>query len=258
MNRLFRASIVENRQIIPDHFLLTLRPLIKIPTPKPGNFFMLSVDHGMDPLLKRPFSIHRLFGDDVQILYRLAGKGTHILSGRNKGDILDAVGPLGNKFPPPGSGDKTILIAGGIGIAPIFALAEKLKNKEILLFYGAKTKEELLCTDQIKSLGIDPVISTDDGSCGQKGTAIDALIKHLIRHPSLVTSHRLYACGPRPMFKSLSLLAKKHNLKGYIALEQHMACGIGTCLGCVINTVDGYKRVCREGPVFPLEKILWE
>lgn len=225
--------------------------------PEPGNFFMLSVDRGMDPLLKRPFSVHRVLGSTFQILYRVAGKGTHILSGRKEGDVLDVVGPLGNSFPSPRTGDRIILVAGGLGIAPIFSFAEKIKKKAPLLFYGTKTKEELLCVDELRSLGIDAVISTDNGSFGKKGTAVDALKKYISRQPSN-TRHCIYACGPAPMLKSLSHAAKKYGFKGHVALEQHMACGIGTCLGCVVNTVVGYKKVCKEGPVFPVEKIIWE
>jgi len=215
---------------------------------------MLSVDRGLDPLLKRPFSLHRRTGGDFQILYRIAGKGTSILSKRKKGDLLDVVGPLGNGFPPARSRDKIILAAGGLGIAPIFALAEKLKKRKPILFYGARTREELLCIDDLKTIGIDPIVSTDDGSMGKKGNIVNVLRNFLVHE----THHVLYACGPRPMLIALSSLANKFSLNGHIALEQNMACGIGTCLGCVVNTVDGYRRVCKEGPVFSIEKIIWE
>ncbi len=217
---------------------------------------MVSVDHGLDPLLKRPFSVHRLSGKDFQILYRIVGKGTAILSERKEGDILDIVGPLGNGFPPPGARDRIILVAGGLGIAPIFALAERLKDKKPLLFYGARTKKELLCTDEFRSLGIDRVISTDDGSSGRKGFITDTLRKFLIQKQK--AHYCLYACGPEPMLASLSALAGELNQRGYVALEQNMACGIGTCLGCVVHTKGGYKRICKEGPVFRIGEIVWE
>ncbi len=257
MNRLFKASVIENRHLIKNHCLLTLHPLEKIITPKPGKFFMLSVDTGLDPLLKRPFSIHRRFGEDFQILYRVAGKGTGILSKKKPGDILDVIGPLGNGFPALKTQEEIILAAGGLGIAPIFCLAESIKNKKPLLFYGARTKDEVLCLDELKALGIKPVITTDDGTIGRKGTVVDALNDFLTRHPSPVTRHSLYACGPEPMLRALGHTAKKFNLKGYIALEQYMACGLGTCLGCVINTKSGYKRVCKEGPVFRIDEVVW-
>ncbi len=269
MNRLFKASVIDNKQLIKNHYLLTLHPLEKIKKPKPGNFFMLGVDNGLDPLLKRPISVHRLLNGDFQLLYRVAGKGTAILSRKRPGDILEILGPLGNGFPVKKKSENIILVAGGLGIAPIFALAEALipphpplqkggiQKGNPILFYGARTKEELLCTDKLKSIGIDPVISTDDGTLGKKGNIVSVLKEYLSRHPSLVTDHVLYACGPEPMLKALSELAMKKNMQGYIALEQHMACGLGTCLGCVVKTTKGYKRVCKEGPVFPIEEIIW-
>lgn len=262
MNRLFRASVIENRQIKKDHYLLTLHSSEKFKQPEPGNFFMLSVDSGLDPLLKRPFSIHRLIGSDFQILYRVVGRGTGLLSRRKPGELLDVTGPLGNKFPIANTQDKIIFIAGGLGIAPIFSLAEKLIKKKPLLFYGARTNEELLCVDELRTLGIEPVIATDDGSSGRKGNIVNVLRNFLasdsgraIRESSQLC---LYACGPKPMLMALSQLAIKYDLKGYMALEQNMACGLGTCLGCVVNTKKGYKRVCKEGPVFSIKEIIWE
>jgi len=218
---------------------------------------MLSVDSSLDPLLKRPFSLHRWLGRDFQILYRTAGKATNILIKKKPGDIIDVMGPLGNGFPPAKTHDKIILVAGGVGLAPIFGLAETIKNKKPFFFLGAKTKQELLCMKELKSIGIKPVIATNDGSLGMKGTVVDALEDFLSRHSSLVTCHSLYACGPKPMLYNLSLLANKYKLKAYVALEENMACGIGACLGCVVNTKNGFKRVCKEGPVFPIDEIIW-
>ncbi|RJQ21230.1 MAG: dihydroorotate dehydrogenase electron transfer subunit [Nitrospiraceae bacterium] len=256
MGKLFKASIRENGLVIKNHYLLTLHPIEKIPKPEPGNFFMLSISDGLDPLLKRPFSLHRWLDGDFQILYRVAGKGTELLSRRRTGDVLDVVGPLGKSF-TVNKQNKPILVAGGLGIAPIFALAEKLKKRQPALFYGARTKKEVLCIDELKTLGVDPIVSTDDGTFGAKDNIINVLTKYLARHKSPVSNYCLYACGPKPMLVALSNLAKKFRLKGYIALEQYMACGLGTCLGCVINTTRGYKRVCKEGPVFSTDEVIW-
>ncbi len=257
MNRLFQASVIENKKLIKNHYLLTLHPLEKIKKPKPGNFFMVAVDNGLDPLLKRPISIHRWLGGDIQLLYRVVGKGTSRLSEKKPGDILGILGPLGNGFPLNIKSENIILVAGGLGIAPIFALAELFSKRNPALFYGARTKNEVLCTDELKAAGIDPVIATDDGSSGRKGNIVNVLKEHITRHVSRTTDNILFACGPEPMLKSLSALAAKHKVKGYMALEQHMACGLGTCLGCVVKTIKGYKRVCKEGPVFPIEEIVW-
>jgi dihydroorotate dehydrogenase electron transfer subunit len=258
LNRLFKATVVENKQIINNHYLITLHPLEKIQKPKPGNFFMLSVGSGLDPLLKRPLSIHRLVNGGFQHLYRLVGKGTDMLSKRRPGDTLEILGPLGNSFPVPKANDKMILVAGGLGIAPVFSIAEKYSKRKPLLFYGAKTINEVLCINELKSIGIDPVLSSDDGTVGKKGNIVNVLKKYLVKQSSSNTRCVIYACGPGPMLKSISALSEKHNVSSYIALEQTMACGLGTCLGCVVSTTAGYKRVCREGPVFPAEEIVWD
>jgi dihydroorotate dehydrogenase electron transfer subunit len=265
LSRLFKAAVTDNRQLIKNHYLLTLQPLKKIKKPRPGNFFMLSVDNGLDPLLKRPFSIYRSASGELQFIYRIVGKGTNILSKRKAGDALEVIGPLGNNFPVKKTQKNVVLIAGGLGIAPIFSLAEtvappppkKRKDTSPLLFYGARTKKEVLCTDELKRTGIDPIISTDDGTIGKKGNIVNVLKKFIAHNSSHITRYSFYACGPEPMLKALSPLAEKYKLNIHVALEQNMACGLGTCLGCVVKTRTGYKRVCKEGPVFPIEEIVW-
>jgi dihydroorotate dehydrogenase electron transfer subunit len=296
LSKIFQTSVRENKYLSQNHYLITLRPSGKITKPRPGQFFMLSADSGLDPLLKRPFSFHRQRGRDFQLLYRTAGKATNILKRKKTGDIINVMGPLGNGFPV--FKNNVIIIAGGIGIAPLVALAESIIQQSQIpprpwsphhggqasappeagkppltkggwdfkpvFFIGAKTKKELLCVNELKSIGIKPIISTDDGTSGQKGFITDVLKEFLTRHLPTgqagspgVTRHCLYACGPKPMLKEISLTAKKYNIKGYMALEENMACGIGACLSCVVNTKHGFKRVCKEGPVFPIEEIVW-
>jgi len=257
LSRLFRASIKENSSLTENHYLLTIHPLKKIVKPKPGQFFMLSINSRTDPLLRRPFSLFRWLGGDLQLIYRIVGKATMILKDKKPGAILDVIGPLGNGFPMINGEEKAILIGGGLGVVPLFALAEKIKDKRPVFFLGAKTKKELLCIAELRSIGIKPIIATDDGSLGQKGVITDVVKGFLTCHSSLVARHCLYACGPKPMLRELSSISVKYGLRGYIALEENMACGIGACLSCVVNTKDGYKRVCKEGPVFPIEEIVW-
>ena len=223
----------------------------------PGNFFMISVDRGLDPLLKRPFSIHRWLDGDFQLLYRVTGRGTAILSKKKNGDVLEGIGPLGKGFPVKAGSRKIILVAGGLGIAPVFNLAEHTAKNKPLFFYGVRTKREALCLDGVRSLGIDPFLSSDDGTLGARGTVVSNLKKYLKNHSASASRIVLYSCGPEAMLRALSLFAKDFGAKGYVALEQNMACGIGTCLGCVVQTKKGYKRVCKEGPVFPMEEIIW-
>ena len=258
MSRLFKATVIENRLLTENHYLLTLQPSQKIQKPEPGNFFMLSVNNGHDPLLKRPFSIHRYINGDIQILYRVVGKGTRILSNCRTGSTLETLGPLGNKFPAPSKKSSIILVAGGLGIAPLFYLAEKLKKREPSFFYGARTADEILLNAELKSLGVTLNIATDDGSLGKKGNIITLLNKFLLHKKESCENPILYACGPEPMLRALSHLSHKLDLKGYVSVEQHMACGIGTCLGCIVKTHNGHKRVCKEGPVFKINDIVWD
>jgi dihydroorotate dehydrogenase electron transfer subunit len=258
LGKLFKISIRRNKLLTENHYLLTARPLIKISEPTPGQFFMLSVDNGIDPLLNRPFSLHRWLGEDFQLLYRVVGKATSILKERKPGDILDVIGPLGNGFPVGDMGKKKpVLIAGGIGIAPLMALAETVAKSKPIFFYGARTEKEVLCLNELRSIAIDPVISTDDGTLGKKGVVTDLLNEYLSQDSAQKSEHCLYACGPEPMLVSLSGIARKYKVESFMALEESMACGIGTCLGCVIRTKDGYKRVCKEGPVFSSGDIVW-
>jgi dihydroorotate dehydrogenase electron transfer subunit len=230
---------------------------------------MRSVNEGLDPLLKRPFSIHRSGNGDIQFLYRVVGKGTGILSIKKPGDSVEVLGPLGNNFTVTSRQKNIILIAGGLGIAPIFSLAESLirplsqpkkrgSNNKIMLFYGARTKDEILYGNELSSIGFKTVIATDDGTSGKKGNIISIFKRHIMNSSLHAKNYSIYACGPEAMLKSLSTFMQKHKLKGFAALEQNMACGLGTCLGCVVNTKHGYKRVCKEGPVFPIEDILWD
>lgn len=258
MSKLFQISVKDNRQVAKDHFLLTARPLDTIHAPNPGQFFMLSVDSRLDPLLKRPFSLHRFISGDLQFLYRVVGKATAILKAKKTGDTMELIGPLGNGFPvDEREGAKPVLVAGGMGIAPLFALAERLAKRQPVFLYGARRAEEVFCKDELNSIGIAPIISTDDGTSGRKGIVTELVDEFLSKHQSSSSDYSIYACGPKPMLASLSGITKKHKVKAYMALEESMACGVGACLGCVIKTVDGYKRVCKEGPVFSSDDIMW-
>jgi len=257
LSKLFQANVKENAKLSKSHYLITLHPVKKIKKPEPGQFFMLAVNQNADPLLRRPFSLHRWLGRDLQLLFRSVGKATNILKEKKPGEMLEIIGPLGNSFPLNPSKSKPVLVAGGLGIAPLFALAEKLSQKKPLFFLGAKNREEVLCIEGLNSIGIKPVVSTDDGSLGQKGLITDVLKDFLSRHPSPLTRYCLYACGPKSMLKELFVLTKDLGVKGYFALEENMACGIGACLSCAVNTKKGVKRVCKEGPVFPIDEIIW-
>ena len=223
--------------------------------PVPGQFYMLEVSKGMDPLLKRAFSLFRRTPEGIQILYRIKGKGTSLLRDLKEGTAITLLGPLGNGYPLPSADQSPLVIAGGIGIASVFSLVEKL-SKKAFVFYGARIEEELFMSDALEKVYRELVVCTDDGSCGVKGTVVDVVRDFIQRHDDLHLPV-IYACGPNVMLREIARTAAANRIKAYVSLEEHMACGIGACLGCVVKTRSGYKRVCKEGPVFDAKEIVW-
>jgi len=228
-----------------------------MPEPSPGQFFMIEVNRGTDPLLKRAFSLFRKTEEGVQILYRIRGKGTELLKEMKEGSVLEVLGPLGNRYPVPlDESSIPLVIAGGIGIASVFSLVEQLAGRAIL-FYGARTKDDLLMLNEARSYAKETFVSTDDGSAGTKGSVAETLSSFLSNPQPPASTCRIYACGPHPLLKAVSEIAFERRIKAHISMEEHMACGVGACLGCVVKTRDGYKRVCKEGPVMDATEIIW-
>jgi len=225
---------------------------------KPGQFLQVKVSDNTEPLLRRPFSIHNVKSGQIEILYEILGKGTEALAQKAAGAYLDCIGPLGNGFEfrtPYPAPRNPILVAGGMGIAPLFFLAQRLSKGKTLVLLGAKNKKQILCEKELRRLGCRVMLATDDGSKGFKGKVTD-LLRHLIS----AIDHRpsaIYACGPRPMLKEIARISQTQHIPAQASLEEHMACGIGACLGCVVNTRQGFKRVCKDGPVFQAEEIIW-
>jgi len=199
------------------------------------------------PILRRPFSIHRFRKSGIEILYKVKGIGTRMLSFLKKGDRLNLLGPCGNGFKIKEA--PSILVGGGMGVAPIFALAESLKSSSVTCLMGARTKNELLMVNEFQGLGINFRIATDDGSCGRKGTVLDLLLSHY------TASATVYACGPLPMLSSIIKFAKENKASCQILMEERMGCGMGSCLCCALPTKVGYKKVCKDGPVFDVEEL---
>jgi len=259
-----KTRIISHLNIAPQHFKMILEAPQIAKEAKPGQFIHVKVSEGINPLLRRPFSIHRVIDKEIEILYKIRGKGTEILSQRKEGELLDIIGPLGNGFPFGEEQNKNILlVAGGIGIAPLIFLAEKLreiKNQKskikIIALLGAKTKDFVLCEKELKDLCTEVKISTEDGSYGFKGLVTELLKNSLTPDYSSLTT--LYTAGPLLMLQEIKKIANIFKILVFASLEENIACGLGGCLGCVIKTKQGYKRVCKDGPVFNLEEVLWE
>ncbi len=229
--------------------------------PLPGQFYMVEVNRGHDPLLKRAFSLFRRIPQGIQLMYRIQGRGTSLLRNMKEGTVISLLGPLGNGYPFPEEGQTPVVIAGGIGIASVFSLIEKLCGRAYVI-YGSRTKEELFMLDELKIISKGLFVCTEDGTYGEKGNVINLLNHFIKEHGPNSNNSPVYACGPRPMLKAVAEFASAKGCKAYLSLEEHMACGIGACLGCVVKTKSEsqkfkYQRVCKEGPVFDSEEIIW-
>ncbi|HTY07706.1 MAG TPA: dihydroorotate dehydrogenase electron transfer subunit [Candidatus Edwardsbacteria bacterium] len=243
------VRIAGNRRVGAGVHLLRFRAPAIARAAQPGQFLHLLAP-GM-ALLRRPFSIHDIDGDGIAILYRIAGQGTALLSRLRQGEPLDVVGPLGRPFAIENGRPHHIVVAGGIGIAPLQLLLRRLRAAKLspLLCYGCATKTELR-----PHLRVKRIVATDDGSCGAKGFVTAALEAALDRYPGA----QLYGCGPWPMLKALAAIAARRRLPCQVSLESFMACGVGACQGCVVKAVDGYRTVCHDGPVFESAAIDWD
>jgi dihydroorotate dehydrogenase electron transfer subunit len=253
-----KVKIISNRKIKNNCWRLELDSGTIAGNASPGQFLEIKVcDEGL-PLLRRPISIHGVNGSRVQLIYEVVGSGTRVLSGRRKGEALDVIGPLGKGFEygrKPGG--KAVLVAGGMGVAPLLFLAKKIKLAKPLVLIGAGSREQLLCLQEFKAFGCRMAIATDDGSAGFKGKVTELLDRLLREMSDAGRPGNIYACGPQPMLKAVAKICLGYNINSQLSLERHMACGFGACLGCVVSTKSGYKRVCKEGPVFKGEELLW-
>jgi dihydroorotate dehydrogenase electron transfer subunit len=256
------ARVIDNKQVAKEHFKLTFASDYISSHADPGQFVHIRCTEGTEPLLRRPFSIHRINKEHGtrEIIYRLIGIGTHILSNLQLGAYIDVMGPLGTGFVIESSADVALFAGGGCGIAPLFqaaAQAKKMGIKAVYAIIGASHRDLVLCEQDFKGLGVETVVTTDDGSHGRKGVASDILLELLSSHLTSLTSH-LYSCGPRPMLKAVSEISQQFKVPCQLSLEEWMACGIGACKGCAVKTTKGYKMVCKDGPVFDSKEIIWQ
>lgn len=253
-----KARILYNKKVKDSYFHLALKAPEIAGDCAPGEFLNIKVSDADEPLLRRPLSIHRVKGPDIELLYEVVGRATGILSCRKSGEYLDIIGPLGNGFKLGAKNKKlNMLVAGGMGVAPLLFLAERLAQSGNfpLVLIGAKTRGSVPCEEAFRKTGCEIKIATDDGSRGFRGYVSELLSKVLSAASG--GGANIYACGPRPMLKEVSRISKEFDIPAQVSLEEHMACGFGACLGCVVNTKEGFKRVCKEGPVFSADKIIW-
>ena len=221
-----------------------------------GQFIEIRVNDEIDPLLRRPISIYNIDGKLIEFVFQVRGKGTVILSEKEEGEEIDVIGPLGQGYFNFEGKKNLAIIGGGIGIFPLYELAKRAKsNAKINMYLGFRSKEFVVLEEEYKKISDKFILTTDDGSYGSKGFAID-LLKFDIQKEKF---DGIYACGPLPMLKAVQELAKETNIHCQISLEERMGCGIGVCLGCAVKTNNSedieYMHVCKDGPVFDSQAV---
>ena len=199
--------------------------------------------------LRRPISVCDYDNETLTIVYKVVGKGTEQMSAMTAGEKLDILTGLGNGYDLSLSGNKPVLLGGGVGVPPMYNLAKKLlaQGKDVTVILGFNTKSEVFYEEEFKALGCKVIVATADGSQGVKGFATTPLAE--------LDYTYFYTCGPEPMLKAVY---KATNTSGQMSFEERMGCGFGACMGCSCKTLTGYKRICKEGPVMKKEEILWE
>lgn len=254
MKKLVQDFIVlEKIDLNEDHFVLDVKAPEPLPMINPGQFVNVSVHNSNISFLRRPLSIHFVDYERnvIQLYVKKVGEGTHKLGELSEGDRLNIVYPLGNSYSIL-SNSNVLLVGGGCGVAPLLYLAKVLNdnNNQVTTLLGVRSKKDALKLDEYSKYG-QIVISTEDGSMGEKGYPTDH---------SLLTSEKfdqIFTCGPEPMMKAVAAYAQKEGITCEVSLENTMACGFGACLCCVTETKEGNKCTCTEGPVFNINDLKW-
>ena len=253
-------SVVQKiEQLVDATYRLTLLAPAISAAAQPGQFVMAACGASYDPLLRRPFSIHQVAAEagTLQLLFKVIGTGTKLLSTLLPGDVVSLIGPLGRGF-HFAKESPVCLVGGGMGIAPLLFLAQTILEQPLLpdscvVLLGSRSAAD---TPQLAAafadLGCLVRIATDDGSLGHHGLASDLL------PPYLSTTKKVFVCGPFAMMAAIAKLSRDSAVPCEVSLEAHMACGLGACLGCTVHGVGGgYKHVCKHGPVFKAEEVVW-
>lgn len=258
MASLTKGLVIENRQVSRDMFEMELIVADMVELCNPGQFVNIKIGDGPAPLLRRPLSLfdvdkHR---GSIAFLYKVLGHGTELLSRVRPKDYLDVMGPLGRGFTLTDIPGNALLVGGGVGIAPLIYLARELKESKfnVTVLHGVENIGQLVVLDKLRQMKIEFMPATMDGSAGFKGFVTD-LLKEKIEPAEFDC---IYTCGPELMMAAVAEYALKHRIWGQVSLEEHMACGVGACLGCARKLKDSdehYVKVCKDGPVFNINEV---
>lgn len=254
------GKIVRNQRLNDKYYLLEIKCEEFVREAKVGQFLMINTrhqDYTNDPLLRRPLGIADVNGDRFSLVYMVVGKGTRLLSEIAEGNTISFSAPLGSTFTLERK-KRTALLAGGIGIAPVYWLAKTLKDAGCVvdLYYGGRTVDDVVLLEELKENTDHLIVTTDDGSAGIQGFVTKPFAENIFSYDNV------YACGPKGMLKAVSELCIEADVPVEVSLDERMACGLGACLGCIIYVKEGdqivQKRCCVEGPVFDGAKVVWE
>ncbi len=251
-----RVEVLANDRVAQGVGLLALHAPRIAGGVRPGQFVHLRIATGADFILRRPFSVHRARGEHIELLYQVVGRGTRELSGKIRGDSMDSVGPLGHGWEVPADAAHVLLVAGGLGAAPLGMLAEELvaRGVAVSVALGAPTAERLVARDLFEGVARRVEVATDDGSDGERGlvTAVSGRLMAEDR-PDVVC-----ACGPEAMSRAVASQAAGAGARCLVSLERLMGCGVGACLSCAVKGRSGNLRACVDGPVFDARDVVWD
>ncbi|MFZ5979940.1 MAG: dihydroorotate dehydrogenase electron transfer subunit [Candidatus Zixiibacteriota bacterium] len=250
----------KRRDLKNNYYSFTFGPYSRVTQCRPGNFIHLQMPK-TEILFRRAMSVAGVdtVRKELEIIFKVYGRGTKLLSNFRVNDRINILGPLGNTFQAPRKNEKVIIVAGGVGFPPLLYFTRHLLQQGFLpgnveFFYGGRSTLDLIERARIRKLGVQFHPVTDDGSFGRKGLVTEAVEDYILEHRG--EKMRLYGCGPEAMLKTANSLGLKYELPGQLSLEAPMPCGVGICLGCVVPlTAGGYARVCADGPVFEIGEV---
>lgn len=267
-----KTIVLSNQEISPGYFRMRILAPDYTRLAKPGQFVMFRVQRSLLPLLRRPFGIFRAGfmpadcdtmppKEFIEIIYKVVGSGTEIMQGLHYGDPIELLGPLGVGFDLNLTSGDSILVGGGIGLVPLYMLAESIADPsraEVLI--GGRSRDDIITVTEFERLGVKTFVSTEDGSLGDAGLVTKVLEQRLELKPGA----RVFACGPMPMIRAVEKICRRKGVQLQVSLEELMACGVGACLGCVVKGAGhmpenpSYLCTCKVGPVFNASDLAWE
>jgi dihydroorotate dehydrogenase electron transfer subunit len=277
MKAVYDCEIIDQTEVSPGVYRTRLTGPEIAREATAGQFVNVRVARTTDPLLRRPFSVHATSPDEgvFSLLYVVIGRGTELLRRIPAGEKVSVVGPLGRGFDLGDSPDaEHVVVAGGCGAAPLHflcdALCAKWSCEKVTVLAGAKSKDAVLCESEFRAHGVDVGIATDDASYGYGGLVTSLLEQHLTNTQHPTPNTRVYSCGPHAMMREVARICREAGVAScQVSLENNMACGLGVCMGCAQKVVNSqlstlnslpwhYERVCKDGPVFNAEDVIWE